>query len=110
MDAAILNVGLELAMAFGEHWLSPIQSRLGERFAELSPDQLDGYDAACREAMRVGHEQARLALREHPDSQERAYELFRTKVRARFVWIDDANLSHLFSQGCYYAWKDGELR
>jgi hypothetical protein len=30
-------------------------------------------------------------------------------VARQYPWMSDSNLKRLFSQGCYYAWKDGEL-
>ena len=41
-DPAVLNAGLELAMAWGEDWLEPIVRRLAERYPELLRQQLDG--------------------------------------------------------------------
>jgi hypothetical protein len=32
-----LNVGLEMAMELGEHWLSPITARLMARYPDMSP-------------------------------------------------------------------------
>ena len=53
----VFNVGLNLAMEWGEDWLQPIQRRL-------------------------------------------------PIMTARFQWVNTDNLSRLFSQGMYYAWKD----
>ncbi len=40
-DSAILNAGLDLAMEFGEHWLAPIQDRLGALYPALNARDLD---------------------------------------------------------------------
>ena len=96
-------------MEFGERWLEPIQSRLAAKHPELSPGELDAYDAACRKAMKFGHGLVPKCFRKAKGSQDEAARLFREAVRTRFSWISDATLKHLFSQGCYYAWKDGEL-
>ena len=34
---------------------------------------------------------------------------FRQSVLARYPWISAENLTQLWTQGRYYAWKDGEL-
>src|SRR4051812_9850597 len=104
-----LNAGLDLAMAFGVNWLQPIQIRLAKRFPEFTSAQLDRYDEICRKAMQFGHEQVIPCWRESSSNQKAAFDLFRKTLRARFPWISDANLERLFSQGCYYAWKDGEI-
>lgn len=109
MDEGLLNAGLKLAMEFGEDWLAPIQSRLAKLHPELTPAELDEYDAACRKAMNFGHEQVADCLRQAAGSQAEARRRFEDLVRSQFDWIDDANLAHLFSQGCYYAWKNGEM-
>jgi hypothetical protein len=109
MDAAVLNAGLKLAMAFGEYWLQPIQSRLAGTFPELSRAELDEYDSLCREAMNFGHAQVPSSWRSAGGSQREAFRLFREIVLRRYGWVSDDNLSHLFAQGCYYAWKDGDL-
>lgn len=103
----LLNAGLTLAMEFGENWLEPIQSRLAERFPELNARERNECDKVCRAAMRFGHQQVAAALRVDVSGGDAARAVFNDGVLARFPWIDDANLGHLWSQGCYYAWKDG---
>jgi hypothetical protein len=107
MDNAVLNTGLDFAMEFGTHWLQPIQERLAARFPSLSPSDLNEYDQVCREAMKFGHLRLVVCWREARADQQRASELFRRDIHARYPWVSDSNLEHLFSQGCYYAFKDG---
>lgn len=107
MDEALLNAGLTMAMEFGQNWLKPIKERLAERFPELSASQRTEYDKICRAAMRFGHEQVNAALRQDITGGDVARTAFNEAVHARYPWIDDENLGHLWSQGCYYAWKDG---
>jgi hypothetical protein len=109
MDERILNVGLDLAMEFGKNWLQPIQTRLAKKFPTLSPAQLDEYERACREAMKFGHAQVPIQWRRAGGQEKSARRLFDEVVLAAHPWITRTNLSHLFSQGCYYAWKDGDL-
>ncbi len=109
MEPAILNVALELAMTFGEDWLKPVQARLSNRYPDLSREQLDQYDAECREVMTLGQEQAPTCWQEAGVRRNHGLKLFRTAVRARFPWVNNENLTHPFSQGCYYAWKNGAL-
>lgn len=109
MDTALLNEGLAMAMEFGTNWLQPIQKRLAKKYPQLSQAELDEYDRVCREAMNFGHTQLGACWREADSEQRQAVQFFRRDVLARYPWISDANLSHLFSQACYYAHKDGEI-
>lgn len=109
LDEHILNVGLDLAMEFGANWLTPIQARLAKKFPSLSAAELDGYEHACREAMTFGHAQVPILWRRAGGDEPTARRLFDEVLLCAHPWITPKNLSHLFSQGCYYAWKDGNL-
>jgi hypothetical protein len=109
MDAQTLNVGLDMAMEFGQNWLRPIQERLHARFPKLSETDLDAYNEQCQAAMKFGHLELRECWRAASSQKDAAFQLFRQRVLAAHPWVSAANLDHLFSQGCYYAWKDGEL-
>ena len=105
----MLNEGLDMAMAFGSDWLRPIQERLSKKYPRLSHAELDEYDRVCREAMNFAHTQLIACWREAGSKQKQAFEFFCRDVQAPYPWASDANLSRLFSQGCYYAYKDGEI-
>ncbi|HMR78253.1 MAG TPA: hypothetical protein PKD61_24260 [Polyangiaceae bacterium] len=109
MEASILNVALELAMAFGKDWLAPVQPRLRSRYPSLSFDELDAYDAACRRVLALSRQQAPACWRKAGARQSDALKYFGEAVRVSFPWVNRDNLAHLFSQGCYYAWKNGDL-
>ena len=109
LDPKVLNDGLRLAMEFGEHGLGPIQARLAELHPALSETERDAYGVACRKAMNAGHALVVECLRDAGGDQIVATRAFRKALAQRFSWINDENLTHLFSQGSYYAWKNGEL-
>lgn len=103
--AEVLNAGLNLAMEWGEQWLQPIQQRLAKRYTGLSVEELDRYNAECQAAMKFGHDLVYLmAERLGADVNMDAW---RGQVLERYSWINESNLSRLFSQGMYYAYKDG---
>jgi hypothetical protein len=108
-DPEILNMGLDLAMEWGPNWLAAIQPRLAERHPELTAEELDVYETACRNAMNWGHAQVPEHLQAANRDQDEAFRRFEAAARERYPWISEKNLSHLFCQGCYYAWKDGGL-
>ena len=103
-EAEILNDGLRLAMAWGKHWMQPIQSRLAKVYPDLSSGELDHYNAVCVAAMKFGHdtvyEMAKIAGKSTSKSE------FETQFKGKYPWVNDKNLGHCFSQGMYYAWKD----
>lgn len=105
MQDEILNVGLGLAMEFGENWLQPIQGRLRRLYPALETHEADAYDAACRAAMNAGHRIVSDVLRELGGFHERAYDLYWARLSASHAWVSIGNAKHLFSQGCYYAMK-----
>ncbi len=102
----ILNAGLSLAMEFGENWLRPIQSRLAEKFPDLSSQELDEYNSICKSAMGFGNNSISIAM-EKRDGQELNYAAWETAVVNVYPWINRENLARLFNQAMYYAWKDG---
>jgi hypothetical protein len=100
---------MELAMEFGKNWLQPIQNRLGRKHRALSRADLDEYERICREALNYGVEQVKVQMRAAARKEEEAARLFGEVMTNRYPWIAPKTQSRLFSQGCYYAWKDGEL-
>jgi hypothetical protein len=58
--------------------------------------------------MRFGHGAVYdLALK---SGEATSYGDFEPVMTAQYPWVDSKNLSRLFSQGMYYAWKDTGLR
>ena len=109
LESAILNEGLALALEWGEQWLTPIQERLGAMHPLLSPSDLDAYDEACRAAMRFGHRQVPICWREAGPDRDATFTRWRDDVLAKHPWMSEENLGRLFSQGMYYAWKNGDV-
>lgn len=107
----ILNEGLNIAMEFGENWLNPIQERLSKKYPKLDEEDLDYLNIYCREAMFEGHQFIPQILDDanKPILSDQLSELFSDFIRNKYNWINKENINRLFSQGCYYAWKDGYL-
>lgn len=108
----ILNSGLNYALDFGKNWLQPIQQRLKNKYKFLTEENLNEYDLLCREAMNYGHEFIYQTLQKLCDDNMTINEIelnrnFRDAIFNKYLWINKSNLSKMFSQGCYYAWKDG---
>ncbi|HEV2680757.1 MAG TPA: hypothetical protein VGV14_09685, partial [Rhodanobacter sp.] len=104
---ALLNEGLDLAMEWGKNWLKPIQDRLAFGHPELTREELDEVNAISQNAMKFGHGYVYdLALKAGKDTKKSDLE---SAMQSRYPWVNARNLSHLFSQGMYYAWKDTGL-
>jgi len=106
LDAQILNDGLHLAMAFGDDWLSPVQERLAKQYPALTTEQLDEYNTVCQEAMRFGHSTIYEVARKTLDKTcAEGVDDYRRRVHSIYPWVDEGNLSSLFSQSVYYSLK-----
>ena len=102
---ALLNEGLELAMDWGENWLAPVQERLHRKHPKLQRTELDEVNAACQQAMKLGHDTAYgLVRRKGKDATQ---DEFTQAVLASYPWVTAANAARLFNQSMYYAWKTG---
>ena len=99
----LLNDGLDLAMDWGESWLAPIQPRLHKKYPWLEVHELEELNHTCRAAMNFGHELV-YELRERRGGHI-GMEDFSPLLLARFSWVDPGNVSRLFGQSTYYAWK-----
>jgi hypothetical protein len=101
-EATLLNAGLALAMAWGEDWLKPIQPRLKAQFPALDDTQADQVNTLCQAAMRHGH--ATVVSLGGPGVPVHR-DAWASVVLEPYPWISEDNLSHLYSQGMYYAMK-----
>ena len=109
LDPAILNAGLDLAMGFGPNWFQPVQSRLEAKHPHLSTGALDAYDATCRAAMNWAQQRVPEHWNAVGGNEAEAFGRFKVQVLTAHPWISGKNLKHLWTQGRYYAWKDGLL-
>lgn len=106
LQPAILDTGLGLAMEWGDQWLMPIQQRLALLHPELGALELELYNEACGSAMRYGHQQIVDCLRQTRDD-DKLFRIWSATMMREFPWISAERLNRLYSQGRYYAWKDG---
>jgi hypothetical protein len=104
-EVALKNYALELAQEWGKDWLKPIQERLRRAYPKMSAEEQDRLNALAQDAMKAGHDlvysMAETKGKDFPEAE------WRSAYSARFPWVDEKNLRHLYSTGRYYAWKDG---
>ena len=107
LDTAIANEALQLAMEWGDQWLQPVQKRLSLKFPKLNRDDLDRYNEVAQSAMKFGHEVVYDRIDTFGRDCDELSTACRNVIAKHFPWVSDANLDRLFSQGMYYAWKNG---
>ena len=111
-ESEILNSGLKFALEFGETWLKPINKRLSKKYPWLTLAELNYYNDVCVSIRESGHKFVYDVLEnlEH-DGKTIEEELLKsqlsTYVLDKYLWINQENINHLFSQSCYYAWREG---
>jgi hypothetical protein len=106
LDVQILNEGLHLAMEWGDDWLAAIQGRLSRHYPALTTEQLDEYNTVCQEAMRFGHSMiSAVARKTLNETCAEGFDDYRRRVHERYPWVNEGNLSRLFSQSVYYSLK-----
>jgi Fe-S cluster biosynthesis and repair protein YggX len=106
-DNDILNQGLSLALEWGEHWLETIQERLGAIYSHLSKEELDKYNSYCKKVASDGNALIfKIAYGDGKDCySEESRQSWRQGMLGKYPWINEENLSHSYSQSCYYALK-----
>ncbi len=104
-EEALLNFTLELAQEWGDDWMQPVNERLKKAFPRFTQQELDKYNAAAQEAMKYGHELVCSLAKEQGNNVDKS--AWKKMYLARYPWVDNRNLKHLFSTGRYYAWKNG---
>ena len=111
-EKEILNLGLKFAMEFGEKWLQPIQNRLSNKYTFLETEKLNEYNIICKNAMNYGQNYIYKTLdnlykNNQTIKEKELKEKLTTFMLEKYSWIAKNNLRRLYSQSCYYAFKDG---
>lgn len=108
-DSNILNMSLELTLEWGEHWLAPIQERIMLKLPSLSLNQADFLDLFSKKVQKDINLFIKQTLEKKRIGSEQLKEIVLSYINEKYSWINERNSARLFSQGCYYAWKDGLL-
>jgi hypothetical protein len=108
-DSKILNMSLELTLEWGEYWLAPIQERIMLKLPSLSSSQADFLDSFSKEVQKDINLFIKKTLERKRIESEQLNEIVLSYINEKYSWINEDNIAKLFSQGCYYAWKDGLL-
>lgn len=111
-DPKILNTALSLALEFGRNLNQPVQARLQAEYPYLWKAQLDEYNQVASTAAAAGKSYVyktleRLAVRRASISSRELKAGLEKFLRDKYPWINGRNIDHVYSQGVYYAYRDG---
>jgi hypothetical protein len=112
ISSEIFNAGLKMALEFGPNLNKPIQERIMAQFNAITKEAADTINQVCYQARDEGHhfiysKLGEIAAKSTTISSLELETQFNQFILAKYLWINAENLGHLYSQGCYYAWKDG---
>ena len=104
-DAAILNSCLEMLIAFGPTLGMPLEPRIEERYKGLAESEIKSIAKTCDKARTSAYkfvnDRAALIL-SSPQNLQTQFEQY---MKFQFDWMDEKNLTQLYSQSCYIAMK-----
>lgn len=102
----ILNTALEMSMEFGENWLKPIHERIHKKYPNISSEDLDELNSICKKvnqsANNYVYENVSVI---NGEIKFVDFDKFKNDILLKYNWISKINLSHFYSQSCYYAMK-----
>lgn len=100
MDPATLNAALAIHLKWGPERMTPTKERLKKKCPGLKGNALAECDATAEAAMDLGHRY----VYDHPSCPP---DECAAAVRATYPWVSPDNMTSIYSQGIYYARKDG---
>ena len=102
-ESEMLNYCLSLAQEWGPNWMKRIDKSLIKLYPNISVDRVKYYTDISDEAMKFGYDLTSRLIDSHGEKGARL--IFKEKLLEKYIWIDDNNVSHLFSTGTYYHFK-----
>jgi hypothetical protein len=103
LDAAILNECLGFALQWGNELGQATKRQLAVLHPQLADDALTAYDSLSRKAMLHGHRM----FYAHAGPEDADRDRWVHAMRADYAWVSDDNLGRIYSQGSYFAWREG---
>lgn len=102
-----------MALEFGPNLNQPINQRLKDQFPQLRGIDLEEANKLCYRVRDEGvnfiYNTLGSVAGKRETIQADQLELLLKKSLAKYLWISSENLGRIYSQGCYYAWKDGSI-
>jgi hypothetical protein len=99
LEPTDLNTAYDELMTWGPRLGMPLIPRIQERLSKVSLEYVYALEKEVRAAQNLAN-----ALCEKAYGNELTQEQVKTLLLEKFGWIDEANFSHAYSQGGYFAW------
>jgi hypothetical protein len=109
MDSAISNSALKIHLAWGPERAKPFATRVTAAHPGLSPHDIQALERDFSQIESAAWGSVVAAMKAHGMNDAAARTSWKKPLLAKWPWLSEANLSSLWTQGCYYAWHDGEL-
>lgn len=109
-EAAIKNDALRISMEWGPRRSMPYEMRIREVHPQLLDHQIHDLETLSNEIQSAAWGSVVQAMKSHHKDEQAAQQTWRNTLRKKWPWLSDANLGAAWTQGCYYAWHDGELQ
>jgi hypothetical protein len=107
LSDTILNDALDMSMTWGENWGKPINGRMQERYPEITDTQAEALQqwsrAMCSAAFALVEDGYQEAIAK-PGGEDALRAALTAYVQQYYPQMSEGNISHLYSQGMYYAW------
>ena len=103
LDAAVLNECLGFALQWGNELGQATRRQLATLHPRLADDALAACESLSRKAMLHGHRM--FYAHAGPEHADRDH--WRNAMHADYAWISEDNLGRIYSQGSYFAWREG---
>ena len=104
MDKNTLNIMYAASLEFGPNWRKSLKELANEQLPELAEPELSEI---CVYISQVRADIEAIMLENYAGIIDGAIESGKVvnKIKTRYDWIDEKNISHGYSQGMYYAWR-----
>lgn len=109
MDPAISNSALKISLTWGPERSTPVATRIAAAHPHLSPADISALEKQSSQVESAAWGSVVEHMKAHGNNDPAARETWRKPLLAKWPWLNEDNLSSLWTQGCYYAWHDGEL-
>jgi hypothetical protein len=109
MEPAICNAALKISLQWGPERKIPFATRLGEIHPNLTAAEAEALEKESHEIESAAWSSVVQHMKTNGMNDRLARAAWTKPLIARWPWLNQDNLSMLWTQGCYFAWHDGEL-
>lgn len=92
-------------IAFGPTLGLPLAPRIKEKFSTLTDSEIKRIVKECEHARKMGYKFVNDRGAMIQNASQKLQTEFVQYIKAEFNWMDDKNITHLYSQSCYIAMK-----